>query len=180
MPAAVDFGPGGACVRCGAFACVRDAKGDAETRLLRPLVGLPNVEVMTGARVLWLIAEPDGRIVAAEALRGGEVLRVEADRFVLAAGAINSALILLRSADERRPEGLANRSGVVGRHLMSHHLTGLIGHILRPKFAFTTRLPAPFARGCRRAGRRSGRSRAATARRLRDGCPRDRRACVAD
>ena len=129
MPAAVDFGPGGACVRCGtcdAFACVRDAKGDAETRLLRPLLGRPNVEVMTGARVLRLIAGPDGRIAAAEVLRGGEILRVEADRFVLAAGAINSALILLRSADERRPEGLANRSGVVGRHLMNHHLTGLM------------------------------------------------------
>ena len=89
MPAAVDFGPGGACVRCGtcdAFACVRDAKGNAETRLLRPLLGRPNVEVMTGARVLRLIAEPGDRIVAAEVLRGAEVLRVEAGRFVLAAG----------------------------------------------------------------------------------------------
>ena len=95
MPAAVDFGPGCACVRrgtCDAFACVRDAKGNAETRLLRPLLGRPNVEVMTGARVLRLIAEPGDRIVAAEVLRGAEVLRVEAGRFVLAAGGERDAM----------------------------------------------------------------------------------------
>lgn len=129
MPAAVDFGPGGACVRCGtcdAFACTRDAKGDAETRLLRPALAHPNVEVWTGAQVLRLIAGHDGRIEAAEVARGGERLRVEAPLFVLSAGAINSALILLRSADARNPDGLANRSGVVGRYLMNHHLTGLM------------------------------------------------------
>ncbi len=129
MPAAVDLGRGETCVRCGtcdAFACPRDAKGDAETRLLRPLLTRPNVEVWTGAQVLRLIAESGGRIAAADVLRGGERLRIEAPRFVLAAGAINSALIPLRSADAAHPEGLANRSGVVGRHLMNHHLTGLM------------------------------------------------------
>ncbi|MFO1105808.1 MAG: GMC family oxidoreductase [Amaricoccus sp.] len=142
MPVAVDFGPGGACVRCGtcdAFACRFDAKGDAETRLLRPLRASPNVEIWTGARVLRLIAAADGRIEAAEILRGGERVRVAAPRFVLSAGAINSALVLLRSADERHPEGLANRSGVVGRYLMNHHLTGLMA--LDPFRRNETRFP---------------------------------------
>lgn len=142
MPAAVDFGPGGACVRCGtcdAFACVRGAKGDAETRLIDPLLGRGNVALRTGTKVTRLIAGEDGRIVAAEALSGGVTIRIEAPLFVLSAGAVNSALILLRSADARYPDGLANRSGVVGRYLMNHHLTGLMA--LDPFTPNDTRFP---------------------------------------
>ena len=130
MPSAIDFGPGGSCRRCGtcdAFICRFGAKGDGESRLIRPLLNHPDVTLWTGARVTRLIAGGDGRIGAAEVERDGRTLRVEAPLFVLSAGAINSALILLRSADEAHPQGLANRSGVVGRYLMNHHLTGLMG-----------------------------------------------------
>ncbi|MCB1354316.1 MAG: GMC family oxidoreductase [Rhodobacteraceae bacterium] len=131
MPAAIDYGPGGACRRCGtcdAFGCRFDAKGDAETRLLSRLRGRANVEIRPHARVMRLIHDDGGRrIVAAEVDCGGATERIKAPLFVLSAGAINSALILLRSASPRWPEGLANRSGVVGRFLMNHHLTGLMG-----------------------------------------------------
>ncbi len=131
MPSAVDYGPGGTCIRCGtcdAFACQSDAKGDAETRVLRPLLSHPDIWLERGSEVTRLIADEAGqRIVAAEVRRGGETLRIEAQTFVLSAGAINSALVLLRSACEAAPNGLANRSGVVGRYLMNHHLTGLMG-----------------------------------------------------
>ena len=43
-----------------------------------------------------------------------------ADIVVVSAGAINSAALLLRSANERHPRGLANSSDVVGRHYMGH------------------------------------------------------------
>lgn len=130
MPAAVDLGPGGRCLRCGscdAFACRVDAKGDAETRLIRPLLGRPEVTLWTGAEVTRLRAAPDGRITGIELVHEGRPRRIRARAVVLSAGAINSALILLRSADAHHPAGLANRSGVVGRYLMNHHLTGLIG-----------------------------------------------------
>lgn len=131
MPSAVDYGPGGACIRCGtcdAFACRQDAKGDAEVRVLRPLLGHPDIRLERKMEVMRLIADDQAqRIIAAEVRRDGETLRVEAPIFVLSAGAINSALILLRSASQAAPQGLANRSGVVGRHLMNHHLTGLMG-----------------------------------------------------
>lgn len=131
MPSAVDYGPGGTCQRCGtcdAFACQFDAKGDAETRVLRPLLAHPDVRLERGAEVTRLIADDRGHdIIAAEVRRDGEMQRVEAPVFVLSAGAINSALILLRSASQVMPDGLANRSGVVGRNLMNHHLTGLMG-----------------------------------------------------
>jgi choline dehydrogenase-like flavoprotein len=130
MPSAVDFGPGGSCRRCGtcdAFACRYGAKGDGETRLIRPILAHPDVTLWTNAQVTRLIPASDGRIAAVEVVRDGQTLRVEAPLFVLSAGAINSALVLLRSASESHPEGLANRSGVVGRYLMNHHLTGLMG-----------------------------------------------------
>lgn len=130
MPSAVDYGPGGSCRRCGtcdAFICRFGAKGDGETRLIRPVLNHPDVTLWTNARVTRLIAGEDGRISAVELQRGDQRLRVSARLFVLSAGAINSALILLRSADAAHPQGLANRSGVVGRHLMNHHLTGLMG-----------------------------------------------------
>lgn len=131
MPSAVDYGPGGTCRRCGtcdAFACRFDAKGDADTRVLRPLLTHQDVRLERQAEVRRLIADGEGkRIVAAEVRRSGETMRVEAPVFILSAGAINSALILLRSACETAPDGLANRSDVVGRHLMNHHLTGLMG-----------------------------------------------------
>jgi choline dehydrogenase-like flavoprotein len=43
-----------------------------------------------------------------------------ADVVVVSAGAINSAALLLRSASDRHPHGLANGSDVVGRHYMGH------------------------------------------------------------
>jgi choline dehydrogenase-like flavoprotein len=41
-------------------------------------------------------------------------------RFVLAGSAIENAKLLLASRNEHLPQGLANRSGCVGRHLMDH------------------------------------------------------------
>jgi choline dehydrogenase-like flavoprotein len=46
---------------------------------------------------------------------------VTGGRFLLAAGAVNSAALLLASADDRHPSGLANRSGQVGRNFMMHN-----------------------------------------------------------
>ncbi|MGB3338502.1 MAG: GMC family oxidoreductase [Devosia sp.] len=129
-PVAIDFGPGGSCRRCGAcdgFVCRYGAKGDGESRLIRPILDHPDVTLWTKAQVTRLIPAPDGHIAAVELLRDGQMLRVQARMFVLSAGAINSALILLRSANEAYPDGIANRSGVVGRYLMNHHLTGLVG-----------------------------------------------------
>ena len=120
MPSAVDYGPGGTCQRCGtcdAFVCRFGAKGDAETRVLRPLLAHPDVRLERQAEVLRLIADEDGRrIVAAEVRRQGEVLRVgpfrlrvmrieqghtASDLFALEAGhagrvAINSACVVGR------------------------------------------------------------------------------------
>jgi choline dehydrogenase-like flavoprotein len=147
MPSAVDFGPGGRCRRCAncdAVACMIDAKGDAEIRLIRPALQQRNVELRPGVRVERLLTDDSGRrIVAAEVLDAGVRRRITAGLFVLSAGAINSAALLLRSANQRHPRGLANSSDVVGRHYMTHNTTALMA--VHPFRRNPTRFPKTLA-----------------------------------
>jgi choline dehydrogenase-like flavoprotein len=130
MPTAVDIREGGACVRsrtCDGFPCPRDAKGDADVRGIRPALESPNVRLLTRTVVERLNTSADGRrVTEAIAVRGGTPLRIRADRFVLAAGAVNSAALLLKSSSDRHPGGLANSSDMVGRNYMVHNSTFLL------------------------------------------------------
>lgn len=147
MPSAIDFGPGGRCQRCAncdAIPCKIDAKGDAEIRLIRPALLRGNVELRAGVQVERLITDDSGgRIVAAEVLEGGVRRRITAGLFVLSAGAINSAALLLRSSNARHPRGLANSSDVVGRHYMTHNTTALMA--VHPFKRNPTRFPKTLA-----------------------------------
>jgi choline dehydrogenase-like flavoprotein len=83
-----------------------------------------NVELWTGARVERLVTSPSGeRVTELVVRRDGEVVRVRADTVVLSAGAVNSSALLLGSATDRHPDGLANSSGLVGRNYMAHLAT---------------------------------------------------------
>lgn len=144
MPLAIDLGlPGGKCVRCNtcdAFPCQVGAKGDGETCLIDPVLRHPNVTLQTGSRVTRLLADDVGRkIVAAEVACGGTTELVRAPLFVLSAGAIQSAVLLLCSATSRHPQGLANSSGVVGRNFMNHNCTAFMS--ILPFRANDTKLP---------------------------------------
>jgi choline dehydrogenase-like flavoprotein len=112
------------CIRCNrfdGFPCLLHAKSDAEVICVRPALEHANVELLTGAYVSRLQTGSAGReISGVEVRRDGRTERYSADVVVVAGGAINSALLLLRSADEHHPDGLANGSGVVGRHYMRH------------------------------------------------------------
>ena len=81
----------------------------------------PNVTLLTGAHVERLDTSASGREVSAVVVRREDrTERYAADLVVVSAGAINSAALLLRSANDRHPRGLANASDVVGRHYMGH------------------------------------------------------------
>jgi choline dehydrogenase-like flavoprotein len=83
----------------------------------------PNVELRTNARVDRLLVEPDGKSIAGvEVLRDGARSTISAKVVVLAAGAVNSAALLLRSGKS----GLANRSDTVGRHFMNHNASAVV------------------------------------------------------
>lgn len=130
MPSAVDFGPKGTCLRCSncdAFPCKINAKGDAEIKLIEPARRSSNIELMTNALVEKLETDDTGRTVVAAVVNvNGVRQRIAASTFVLSAGAINSAALLLRSANARHPRGLANSSDVVGRHYMTHNTSALM------------------------------------------------------
>lgn len=112
------------CIKCGTcdgFPCLIQGKSDAQTICVDPALQHPNVTLMTGARVTRLLTSPSGREVTGVVVeRGGDTETISTDVVVVSCGAINSAALLLRSANDAHPNGLANRSGVVGRHYMGH------------------------------------------------------------
>ncbi|HEX2045418.1 MAG TPA: GMC family oxidoreductase [Gaiellaceae bacterium] len=112
------------CVRCtrlDGFPCLVDAKADAHVLCVRPALAHPNVTLVTNSQVVRLETDESGRTVTGVVVdRGGEHETYTADVVVVSCGAVNSALLLLRSASDRHPRGLANSSDVVGRHYMAH------------------------------------------------------------
>jgi choline dehydrogenase-like flavoprotein len=109
------------CATCDGHPCLVQAKADAQVVCVDRALEHPNVTLLTGALVTRLETDASGRSVTRVVVdRNGAREEYAADVVVVAAGAINSAALLLRSASDRHPHGLANGSDVVGRHYMSH------------------------------------------------------------
>jgi choline dehydrogenase-like flavoprotein len=113
-----------ACIRCNTcdgYACLLGAKSDAQVICVDPALRHPNVTLVTNALVKQLRTSPSGREVTSVVVeRKGAIEEYAGDVVVVSCGAINSAALLLRSANDRHPNGLANSSDVVGRHYMGH------------------------------------------------------------
>ncbi|HVB33454.1 MAG TPA: GMC family oxidoreductase [Patescibacteria group bacterium] len=125
------------CIRCRAFdgfPCVTNGKADAQVICVEPvLAGHPNVTLLTDAYVERLETSASGReVTAVKVRRNGAEEIYSGDIVVVACGAINSAALLLRSAGEKHPEGLANSSGVVGRYYLRHENTALMAISIEP------------------------------------------------
>ncbi|MEU6606417.1 GMC family oxidoreductase [Streptomyces shenzhenensis] len=115
------------CATCDGYPCLVHAKADAEVIAVRPLLGRPNVTLLTGAEVLRVGTDPSGRVVTEVVVRrGGETEVFTGDLVAVCAGAANSAKILLASASDRHSAGLANGSGQVGRNYMYHNSKAVI------------------------------------------------------
>ena len=113
-----------ACIRCDTcdgHPCLVSAKADAQVVCVDPALAHPNATLLTGAYVTRLETSASGREITRVVVeRGGAAEVYSADVVVVSAGAINSAALLLRSANGKHPRGLANGSDVVGRHYMGH------------------------------------------------------------
>ena len=115
------------CDTCDGFPCLIHAKADAETDGIYPALEFPNVTLKTGAKVLRLHTNDSGtEVTSVETEIDGQIHQFRGDIVVVAAGAINSAALLLRSANDRHATGLANRSDQVGRNLMKHLTTAMV------------------------------------------------------
>jgi choline dehydrogenase-like flavoprotein len=112
------------CIKCGTcdgFPCLLHAKSDAQVVCVDPALEYPNVSLLTNSYVERLLTNASGRHVTAVVVkRLGTTATYTADVIVTSCGAINSAALLLRSANEKHPAGLANSSDMVGRHYMGH------------------------------------------------------------
>jgi choline dehydrogenase-like flavoprotein len=116
--------PYSACVRCptcDGFPCLVHAKSDAEVIGVRPALKHPNVEMLTKAEAVRLETNPAGTAVTEVIVdHEGHEERYRGDIVVVACGAANSAKLLLASANDAHPRGLANGSDQVGRNYMFH------------------------------------------------------------
>ena len=116
------------CNTCNSFVCRIHAKSDADVIAVRPLAARPNVTLWTGARARRLVTDAAGRrVTGVDIERDQAVDRITAPLVIVSCGAINSAALLLASASDRHPHGLANSSGLVGRRYMAHLATMLEG-----------------------------------------------------
>ncbi len=125
-----------ACIRCetcDGFPCLVNAKSDAQVIAVDPALQHANVDLIRNARVTRLEHGADPRTVTAVHVeRNGEPETYSADVVVVSCGAINSAALLLQSRSDAHPTGLGNSSDAVGRHLMRHNNSSLIGFSHEP------------------------------------------------
>jgi choline dehydrogenase-like flavoprotein len=126
------------CIRCDridGFPCLLGAKADAESAVMRPALSAhPNLSLLTNTTVHRLLTDSTGRSITgvAATLADGSSHVFTADVVVLSAGAILSAALLLRSANEHHPRGLANGSDQVGRNYMRHNNMALLAFSREP------------------------------------------------
>jgi choline dehydrogenase-like flavoprotein len=134
LPVGVDLNESnpeaGRCVRCDrfdGFPCLTDGKADAHVLCVRPALEHENVTLVRHAKVERLETDASGRSVTEVVVeRKGDRETYSGDVVVVSCGAVNSAALLLRSASDRHPNGLANASDVVGRNYMAHINSGVI------------------------------------------------------
>lgn len=120
--AQMPFSPCVRCVDCDGFPCLVHAKSDAEVLGVRPALEFPNVRLLTNAQVLKLSTNPAGTAVTEVLVNHeGQTETYQADIVVVSCGAANSAKLLLMSANDKHPNGLANGSDQVGRNYMFHN-----------------------------------------------------------
>ena len=109
------------CETCDGFPCLVYAKSDAQVVCVDPALEYPNVTLLTSALVERLETSATGREVTKVVVKRSRATEsYSANIVVISCGAINSAALLLRSANDKHPQGLANGSDVVGRHYMGH------------------------------------------------------------
>ena len=125
------------CIRCDAFdgfPCAINAKADSQVISVDPTrAAHPNFTLLTGALVTRLETDAGGQSIRrVHVTRNGKAEQYSADIVVVACGALSSALLFLRSANDRHPHGLANKSDQVGRNYMRHTMAIVAAFLKEP------------------------------------------------
>lgn len=128
--------PNSRCIRCqtcDGFPCLVQAKADAEMCGVRPALEYPNVTLLIHAKALKLNTNGSGKEVT-EVITDvdGEQKTFTGSIVVASCGAANTAKLLLMSANDKHPRGLANGSDLVGRNYMFHNSQAVLAISLEP------------------------------------------------
>jgi choline dehydrogenase-like flavoprotein len=131
-----------ACVHCGecvGFSCPTDAKSGSHNTLLPRGLATGRVTLVPGAYAAQIDTDSAGKVIGVTyftyAADGSlTTCQARAQNVVLAAGAIETARLLLLSRSAKHPQGLGNHSDQVGRHVQGHYYAGATGFMEEPVF----------------------------------------------
>jgi choline dehydrogenase-like flavoprotein len=123
------------CDTCDGYPCLVHAKSDSDINCIRQIMHLPNVTLMTNARVMRLNTNATGTAVTSVEVDhdgSGTTVSYSGGIVAVCCGAINSAALLLASANDKHPRGLANNgSDQVGRNFMYHQADAILALSLK-------------------------------------------------
>ena len=119
------------CRQCAGFTCPIEAKNGSDNTVIAQASATGNLRILLGTRAERIVTDSTGHVTGVDLVGdiGGSRWRrtVGADDVVVAAGAIESARLLLTSRSDREPNGVGNSHDQVGRHLQGHLYGGAIG-----------------------------------------------------
>jgi choline dehydrogenase-like flavoprotein len=121
------------CDTCDGYPCLIHAKSDSDINCIRQIMHLPNVTLLTEAKVTKIVTNPTGTAVTSVIVQHNgpidappKLATYFGDIIAACCGAINSAALLLQSATDKHPRGLANSSDQVGRNFMYHQADAIL------------------------------------------------------
>ncbi len=117
LPSACEYVPG--CQGCQGYLCPKDCKNDSARICLEPAINRYGARLLDRCQVLRLEAK-GGKVTSVTCAIEDQKLKLRGKTVILAAGALQTPTLLLRSVSPEWPQGLANESGLVGRNLMRH------------------------------------------------------------
>jgi gluconate 2-dehydrogenase alpha chain len=115
------------CGFCTSNGCMAEAKGATDVGAIAEAEKTKRLKVMTGARVTKIEVDRNGRATGATFVKGGRTYFQPADVVILSTYIYENTRLLLLSKSKAFPHGLANNSGQVGKHYISHLYGGMNG-----------------------------------------------------
>lgn len=123
------------CVNAGTcdLGCAAGAKGGTNFTYW-PILENAGVELRTRSRVREITIDPETGFATGVLYHDadGRLHEQRAELVVVACNGVGTPRLLLNSTSSLFPDGLANRSGLVGKNLMFHPLTGVAGVFEEP------------------------------------------------
>lgn len=106
---------------CNKGGCLVRSKSSTAFTTIPKALDTGNLEVVPFARVTEVLVDNSGRTTGVRYIKGSQSYIQPARVVLLASYAYENVRLLLLSQSEGFPNGLANSSGQVGRHYLSHH-----------------------------------------------------------